>query len=466
MNRAVRNWMLLLALLLCNGLLDAETDPIDSLKALRAAATHDTARAKVMISIGKEFFNTNLDSALYYWKGALGLGEQMVGDENPMVAQAAKRIVMRSSSNAALVFQYRGLYPLALKQYQVTLRIAQELQDDRGTMIALNNIGLIKLSQSKPAEAMQEFEKCNLLAQKLQDSLVTSTILNNIGTSLKRMGRDKEALLKFRESVAWAEATDNDEQIVDDLINIGAIHIERKEWDSAMVHLDRAWKLAEELEYSLAKPEILQGLSSAYAGLGKMNLALKTAQACLDSARVLDMTEQIIGGLDQLAGIQEQMGLYREADLSLKEFIRLKDSFFNAEKTIEFGQMEQSFDYERKEFQQQIADQEAKSALREANFRQYLISFAVVSVIALLMIVGLRFSRKRRLRYFVVFGALLVFFEFALVLLDNFVDGFTGGLPIPKLLANILLAAAIAPLNIVLEHRLMRVQSDKREGER
>ncbi|MFN8395166.1 MAG: tetratricopeptide repeat protein [Bacteroidia bacterium] len=341
------------------------------------------------------------------------------------------------------------------------MRIAQELQDDRGTMIALNNIGLIKLSLEKPEEAMKEVLQCKALAEKLRDSMRTSTILNNIGTALKRLNRDEEALAKFRESIVWAEATGNEEQIVDDLINIGSIQVVRHEYDSALVNFQRAGTLAEELEYSIAKPEVLEGISSAYSGLGKMDLALQYAQACLDSARALDMTEQIIGGLDQLAEIQEKMGLYREADLSLKEFIHLKDSFFNASKTIEFGQLEQSFDYERKELQQQIADQEKKAELREANIRQYIISFGVVSVIALLMIVGLRYSRKRRLRYFVVFAALLVFFEFALVLLDNFVDGFTGGLPIPKLLANVLLAALIAPLNTVLERKLVEARGEQ-----
>lgn len=458
---AVKNWFLALAMLLCMGSIHAATNPIDSLKAVVAAASHDTSRAQALIKVGSEYFNTNLDSALHYWDAALKLGEHLLDDANKKINEAGKRIVMRSASNTAVVFQYRGLYPLALKQYQRTLRIAQELQDDRGTMIALNNIGLIKLSQEKPQEAMEEFLKCKALAEKLQDSMRTSTILNNIGTALKRLKRDDEALAKFRESIVWAEATGNEEQIVDDLINIGSIQVVRHEYDSAMVNFRRAWTTAGELEYSIAKPEILEGLSSAYAGLGKMDLALEYAQACLDSARSLDMTEQIIGGLEQLAEIQEKMGLYKEADQSLKEFIHLQDSFFNAEKTIEFGQLEQSFDYERQELQQQIADQEAKAALREANIRQYIISFGVVSLIALLMIVGLRYSKKRRLRYFVVFASLLVFFEFALVLLDSLVDGVTGGLPIPKLLANVLLAALIAPLNTVLEKRLVEARKEQ-----
>jgi hypothetical protein len=168
------------------------------------------------------------------------------------------------------------------------------------------------------------------------------------------------------------------------------------------------------------------------------------------------MTEEIIGGLEQLAEVQEKLGQFELADATLKEFIALKDSFFSASKTLEFGQLEESFAYEKKELQEAIDAQAKAAELREENFKQYLISFGTACLVALLLLFGVRYAKQKRLRYFVVFGALLFFFEFALVLLDNFVDGFTGGLPIPKLLANVLLAALIAPLNIVLEQQLMR----------
>jgi hypothetical protein len=145
----------------------------------------------------------------------------------------------------------------------------------------------------------------------------------------------------------------------------------------------------------------------------------------------------------------------------LVEYMGLKDSLFNTDKAIEFGQLEQSFDYERKEYEEALRVERAALELKERNFRQYIISFAVVCLVAMLLMLGVRLAKNRRLRYFVVFGALLFFFEFALVLLDSFVDGYTGGLPIPKLLANVLLAALIAPLNLVLERQLMKRQRVK-----
>jgi tetratricopeptide (TPR) repeat protein len=428
---------------------------VDSLKTLASTAQDDTTRAKHLHNIGTAYFSSNLDSAMVYWEQALKLGEQLAENDNPAIQKAGKLQVMRSSSNTAVGYQYRGLYPLALRQYQRCLRIAEELDDHAGTMKALNNIGLIKMSQEKPQEALDYFNRSHAIAEELQDSNVLSTTINNVGTALKRLKHYAEALAKFRESLALAELLGNDDQVVDDLINIGAIQIIEKKPDSALATFERSLALATEMEYSLGKPQILNGMSDAYLKLGQMEKALSYAQASIDSARILDLTEDIVGGLEQLANVYKAMGKYELAYVTLKEFIKLNDSLFSTDKALEFGQMEKSFDHEREVYQAELMAHQDAAELRAKNFAQYLISFGVVAVIALLLVVGMRLAKQHRLRYFVVFGALLVFFEFALVLLDNFVDGFTGGMPIPKLLANVLLAALIAPLNVFLEKRLV-----------
>ncbi len=433
----------------------AKGNAIDSLKALVTQAEDDTLRAKHLHSLGTAYFNSNLDSAMLYWEQALRLGETLALSEDPAIQRAGKLQVMRSSSNTAVGYQYRGLYPLALKQYQRCLRIAEEMGDKRGTMMALNNIGLIKLSQEKADEALGYFKRSRALAEETQDSNVICTTVNNIGIALKRLKHHTEALAMFRESLALAELLGNDDQIVDDLINIGAIQIIHKHPDSALVTFRRSLALATALEYSLGKSQIISGISQAHEDLGQLDSALTYAHASLDSARQLDLTEDIVGGLEQLADLQQKLGQHALAYATLKEFIKLNDSLFSTAKALEFGQMEQSFDYERASYEAELKSQKDALALRTENLRQYIISFAVVVVVALLLLVGVRFAKQQRLRFFVVFGALLVFFEFALVLLDSFVDGFTGGLPIPKLLANVLLAALIAPLNVFLEKRLV-----------
>lgn len=434
----------------------ASADPVDSLKALIAKAPHDTTKAFYTNQLGTAFFNTDLDSAMAYWQKALKMGEALSMHEDSLVRRAGKLQIMKSASNCAVVYQYRGLYPLALKQYQRCLRIAEELKNRRGTMMTFNNIGLIELVQEKYTEALDHFQKSHAISLELKDSTTTSTTINNIGIALKRLKRYDEALAKFRESLLWAKLVGNDDQIVDDLINIGSLQIIHKDFDSANATFRESLRLATEIEYSLGKPSILSGISESYEGAENLDSALHYAHASLDSARALDMTEEIIPALEQLAELQEKTGQFALATATLKEYITLKDSFFNAGKVLEYGQLKESFAYENKELQEALDQQKQEAELRAKNFKQYLISFATACLVALLLLFGVRYAKRRRLKYFVVFGALLFFFEFALVLLDNFVDGFTGGLPIPKLLANVLLAAVFAPLNVVLEKSLMR----------
>lgn len=433
----------------------AAANPIDSLKTLVVKEEHDTARAKLLNALGTAYFNTNLDSALRYWELALDLGEILSKNEDMAIRKAGKLQVMRSSSNTAVVFQYRGLYPLALRQYQRCLRIAEELGDQRGRMIALNNIGLIKLSQEKHAEALEYFERSHKLALQLKDSTVGSTTINNVGTALKRLERYEEALTKFRESLVWAERMENDIQIVDDLINIGSIQSHNKEFDSSLVTFERCLVMANAIEYDLAKPTILSGLSASYLGLKRLPEALHYAEASLDSARSLDLTEEIVNALDQLAEVQEHLGMFESADKTLHEYIELKDSLFSTSKALEFGQLEESFGYERKEYEQAIQNNKATEAKRAENRRQYLIASAWFLGVVVILLIGVRYARSRRVRFMVVFISLLFFFEFLLVLLDSYVDRITGGLPIPKLAVNVGIALIIAPLNTILERWLV-----------
>lgn len=448
----------------------ASVDPIDSLKALASNAQNDTTRAFYTNQIGTAFWTTDLDSAMYYWTKALKMGERLAQDADTIVRRAGKIQIMKSASNSALVYQSRGLYPLALKNFQRSLRLAQELGNRAGTMKTFNNIGVIKLEQKNYDEALDYFQRSLAISLEIKDSLTSSTTTNNIATVLMRLNRLDEALSKCRQSLIWAERVDDNKQIADNLANIGSIQLIHEDFDSAYATFRQSIILANKIEYSMGKPEILRGISRSFEGQGRLDSALYYARASLDTARVLDYLEEILPGLEHLAKIQKKLRKFDLATATLEEFIQLKDSFFSESKTLEFGQLEEGFAYENKELQAELDQHAESAALRRKNFQQYLISFATTCVVGLLLLVGVRYAKQRRLRYFVVFGALLFFFEFALVLLDSFVDGFTGGLPIPKLLANVLLAALIAPLNIVLEKQLMRRRVGamavvKREGE-
>jgi hypothetical protein len=56
----------------------------------------------------------------------------------------------------------------------------------------------------------------------------------------------------------------------------------------------------------------------------------------------------------------------------------------------------------------------------------------------------------------VTFFAILLLFEFVLVLLDPYVEKFSSGEPLYKLLINALLAACIFPINALLERVIQK----------
>lgn len=427
---------------------------VDSLKGELAEAGSDTARARLSNRIGAAFFYSNMDSALVWWTRGLRLGEALAASEDSSERRLGQRAILSSSNNMAVVAQYRGLYPVALRNYQRCIRIAMMLNDKRGLLNALNNIGIIKKDQRDFQEALRYFRGSQGLAVQIADSHSLGTILNNIGTVLLKMNRDGEAMGYFRRSHGVSVRLGDRIQAVDNLINIASIHLEGGNGDSALHLFEMANGLAVEAEYELGRPSALLGMGKAYHLKGEKEQALEHVEMAYGMARELDLTEELVSILEFKAELQSEAGQHAVANGTLGEYIRLKDSLFAVDKALEFGQLEASFDYEREEYEASLRTAREDEAQRKRFMRQYLIALGCLCGVVMLMLVALRFAHAPGLRKVFILAALLFFFEFLLVVLDSVLDARTGGLPVPKLLLNVVLAAGIAPLHGVLERWL------------
>lgn len=433
---------------------------VDSLKKLLSTATSDTAIARLENKIGTAYFYSDMDSALFWWKKAMEMGEHLALSEDSAFREKGQRIIMSSANNSAVVAHYRGLYPLALRNHQRSITIALALKDLRGITNSVNNIGLIKKEQGKFKDALAHFETANRLAIQLNDSQTIGSTLNNIGTAYIKLQQDSIALRYFKRSLIYSILTGDQVQEVDNRINIGSILLEVDEPDSALQILRLADSIAIAIEYEIGRPEILLGIAKALQATGQRKEALIAIHAAIDLSKELEITEVTVESLEALAVIETADGLHAQANKTLMEYIQLKDSLINSDKLLEFGQLEANFAYEREEYESALAAEQKAAEIRDAQFRQYITAFAAMCGFVLLMLFAMRWVHNPAVVKICVFAALLFFFEFMLVLLDSMIDGMTGGLPMPKLVVNIALAALIAPAHTVLESWLMRHRRD------
>ena len=136
----------------------------------------------------------------------------------------------------------------------------------------------------------------------------------------------------------------------------------------------------------------------------------------------------------------------------------MKDSLENDESRKLVQQQRLEFEFEKAkmiEDQKEIERQKALAAkvARRNTLQNSLIFLAILLSFAIIFSFGF-LKISPRFGQILIFGSLLIFFEFLLVLTDPYLDRLTNGVPIYKLLANSVLAFSIFTLHAWMEKQL------------
>jgi tetratricopeptide (TPR) repeat protein len=220
----------------------------------------------------------------------------------------------------------------------------------------------------------------------------------------------------LREALSLNREVNDPEGIAYSLRNLGQCALRAGKFAEAARLQQEALSIAQGNRYASLIVQLYKGLANAYAGLGQWQLAYRY-----------------------------------EAQYST-----LADSLFGAQRTQEIGRIQAQYEMEERMQEQEARQRAEAEAARERDNNQYLLIFAILCAIVLGILFAGRLHVPRRVADVLVFLTLMLVFEFLLVVLDPILDAYTGGVPLPKLGLNALLAVAFAFLHRFLEPRIKR----------
>ncbi|PCH66240.1 MAG: hypothetical protein COC01_08565 [Bacteroidetes bacterium] len=150
----------------------------------------------------------------------------------------------------------------------------------------------------------------------------------------------------------------------------------------------------------------------------------------------------------------------------------MRDSILNEENTKATIRQQMKYEYEKEQIRKEHeAKEEARIEVEVTARRDHLHYAGIVIGLLILTILipllgGVRggFITPKVLES-IIFIAFLIFFEFLLVLLDPYIEQWTGGAPGFKLLFNALLAGCIFPIHSFFE-KILKKRLLKREREK
>lgn len=336
-----KQFYLLLILFIYSGLVYSQND--DSLKAVL-----DTARNERKVKTLNELFRANILSnpvkALDYTREALALSTEIkdlkgmaASYNNFGVAYKNQGILYKSlqyyfkslkiyedlgntegiattKNNIATIYSIKGDYEEAKKNLEESYKLFVKLGDEKKIIGSLNNLGNLYSDLKMFDKASELFDQAYKLSEKVGSPI--SDPLNNMGNVYFRQGDFQRAVDHYLKALEIQRKNNDRLGILNTVSNIGIAYTKAKQPKQALVYLNEAKAMTNELNAFSSLPAILKNQSENYYRLGSNKLAYETFVQ-YDSAR-----EEIYG--EESSRNIAKIGVAMDLQEKEKEFEMLK----------------------------------------------------------------------------------------------------------------------------------------------
>jgi len=416
----------------------------------------------IIYTIQDDFYN-----ALEYYLMALKIDEEL-GNNNG---------IARHLGSIGIAYKNQGNYPKAIEYYFKALEMDQKLGNKRNIAAWLGNIGSVYNEQGDYPKALEYYFKGLKMDEEIGRNSGIASKLSNIGTIYQEQGDYPKALEYFIKALKMNREMGRKSGIAICLGNIGNVYklqgdsataasnegrdlAMTDKYPKALEYYFKALKMREELGAKILIATVVGNIGSLYAKTGSFEKAeeyLKRSLNICDSVGALLYTKTFE---QSLSNLYDTTGRYQLALEHYKKYSIAKDSMFNEEKSKDLGKLEARHEFEtteaeRQRVEEEQAKQDAAAKSRRDNLQYSGILIFLVLVFAGVFLLG-RFKIPIRLAEGMIFFAFLLFFEFMLVMLDSYIEDYSGGEPAYKLLFNAVLAGLIFPLHSLFETKLKK----------
>ncbi len=392
---------------------------------------------KSLNGFGNYYFNQgNYDTALVFYNRALKI-QDSIGE---------KKLSAICLNNIGMVYHLKGEYNKTIEYYNRSLKIREEIKDKKGVSDCMNNIGVVFMDQGNYSKALEYYFKTLNIKNELGDKRGIASILSNIGVTYSykselspdtknndlnlsitylakalklyiEMGNIKGiadcqinmcskyfALKKYDESLKWAkDAMSNYEKIKDIrgvstcYIDISDIYVHDKDYVKAIEYLYKSLNQRKEIGDKMGTAECYFKLGKIHNELEKYNLALDYFNKYLQLSKEMESIEDLRRCYEHLSLIHSKLNNYKKAFEYQVLFKQMQDSIINSDNTKKITQLEMNFEFEQKEREQTLIQQQ-KDAVKTIELKkQKLIKNAFIAGFILTLIFSFFIFRSYRI---------------------------------------------------------------------
>ncbi len=305
----------------------------------------------------------NFDKAIPYLNKAL----QTAPDKN---------LKSKALNGLGVTYTMKSSFALALDYYHQSLKILEELKDQKRIAVLLFNLGNV-YSQLKNYEKANEYYYKSIKIDSEPDS-VKSTYCN-IGLNYLDLKNYDNALQSFEKVLKMLNNSAKDKALKAYCLNgLGEAYFYKNDLKNSKFYYEKAIVLNNEIEDKYILAENIRGIGNIYVKqatqekntLVKNNLLERSISSFEESIKISTQVydlNNLIDTYEKLSNAQNLLGNYDLALATYKKSVQFKDSIFNSEnkETVKNLEDKRAIDLKNKEIQITKLDIEKKSTLNK-----------------------------------------------------------------------------------------------------
>lgn len=367
----------------------------------------EKTQAKTLRYIGLIYkAKTEFDTAMIYYSKSLKIYQNIKDDKG----------IAACFSNIGSIYYITGKYDKSIEFYLKSLKISEKLENKRGMIAEYTNLGIVHSIQKNFITAIDYFLKSLKIAEDINDKKSISQCLNNIGSLYYENNDFLQALNYFVRAVKISEEINDKYGASTSYINIGEVYKKQENYSNAAYYFHKSLNIKKELDDLKGIATIYNNLSLMYFEMSKTKKLKNNKQFILNKSleyglntikithknNLLQLEHETLQNLMQI--YKEQGNFKKALDYALL-FIDVKDSLFNKDKTQAIQDAETKFNTEKKQLQIEKLNKENQlkqsEILRtqEKNNRQYIIILIIlISLILILIFTFILFKRLKTIQ--------------------------------------------------------------------
>lgn len=305
-----------------------DKDLIDSLLSLYHKSTKDSTKLGLISKITEDC----LDDNVWPKYNQLLFNESQEKLSYPDLSKKEKIFIKKAMASAinnkGYILYNLGYYEKAIKQYQFSFNLYQEIHDKNGLATCLNNIGSIYDDQGDTEKALEYYLRSLNFVEQIGDQEGIALALNNIGYIYSDKGQIGKALEYYSRSIKILEKSGDNQVLATTYNNVGYIYKMQGDNKKALEYYFKCLKIFEEIGF-------VEGIAGSYNNIGQIyakkkstsTLALEYYEKSLKIQKNLGHkkgeaeTSNNIGVLYEDRGELEKAHLYYSSSLKIREEI-------------------------------------------------------------------------------------------------------------------------------------------------